>query len=128
MLLLKKLLEQIIKIVLIFYIHRITFIDHWKIFTRDCWIIWSFDFLFSSWRCSSDSLNIPSSSSTDKGCLPSATQVLYQQCKIVLNLLVGYLSFKDLNTKSSNGCSKSVVCGSNFDIVTVFILACLMVP
>ena len=31
------------------------------------------------------------------------------------------------NTETSNGCSKSVVCSSNFNIVTLLILVCLMV-
>ena len=47
---------------------------------------------FSSWSCCSDSLNILSSSSADKGCLPLPTQVFYQQCKTVLSTLVGYCS------------------------------------
>ena len=47
---------------------------------------------FSSWSCCSDSLNILSSSSADKGCLPLPTQVLHQQCKIVLSTLGGYCS------------------------------------
>ena len=38
-----------------------------------------------------------------------------------------HLSIKDLNTETSNGCSKSVVCSSNFNIVTLLILVCLMV-
>ena len=38
-----------------------------------------------------------------------------------------HLSFKDLKTETSNGCSKSVVSGSNFNIVTLLILTCLIV-